>query len=188
VATRAQQLRAFAGKYIRKALTKTQKLIAFLRGKPLEPELRVLPMVDAVLDGEVARFRVRDGDPEQIAPRLHAAKNEILRTLRARSKGVKFRGDYQHGWYGQVDGNTLTVANKAPHMVFVERGRRPNKRQPPTSAIEPWCLAKGMKKDAVFPIARAIGKRGIKPRPLFLLSSTQRDLARIVERHVSEEY
>ena len=44
---------------------------------------------------------------------------------------------------------------------FVDEGRKPGK-QPPVSAIAKWCQVKGIPTSAAFPIAKAIGKKGIK--------------------------
>lgn len=58
---------------------------------------------------------------------------------------------------GAVTG-TLTVAHPG---FWVERGRRPGK-QPPIAAIRGWALERGL---VPFLVARAIGRRGIRPRP-----------------------
>jgi len=49
---------------------------------------------------------------------------------------------------------------------FVDKGRRPGK-QPPISAIKPWLQIKGIPEKFAFPIARNIGKNGIKATPFF---------------------
>jgi hypothetical protein len=49
---------------------------------------------------------------------------------------------------------------------FVDKGRRPGK-QPPISAIKPWLQIKGIPEKFAFPIARNIGKKGIKAVPFF---------------------
>lgn len=45
---------------------------------------------------------------------------------------------------------------------FVLEGRAPGK-QPPLSKIKEWTRIRGISEDAAFPIARKIGKEGIKP-------------------------
>ena len=55
---------------------------------------------------------------------------------------------------------TLTI-EAAPYFRNIELGRRPAQRPPPPSAIRRWCEVKGIYVRAAFPIARAIGKRGI---------------------------
>ena len=54
-----------------------------------------------------------------------------------------------------------TVGPSARYGVFVEFGRRPGK-MPPIAAIAPWARRHGMNP---FLVARAIGRRGIKPAP-----------------------
>lgn len=49
---------------------------------------------------------------------------------------------------------------------FVDKGRGPGK-QPPISAIKPWLQIKGIPEKFAFPIARNIGKKGIKAVPFF---------------------
>ena len=48
------------------------------------------------------------------------------------------------------------------YAVFVDKGRKPGK-QPPLEAIKKWTKRKGIPEMAAFPIARNIGKFGIKP-------------------------
>jgi phage gpG-like protein len=47
---------------------------------------------------------------------------------------------------------------------FVEFGRRPGRMPPPASLI-PWMKRHGIPASAAFALARAIAKRGIKPKP-----------------------
>lgn len=51
------------------------------------------------------------------------------------------------------------------YFKYIEAGRKPGKF-PPLAAIIKWCELKGIAKGAAFPIARKIGKFGIKPRPV----------------------
>jgi len=48
------------------------------------------------------------------------------------------------------------------YAKWVDKGRKKGKR-PPLNVIEKWCKKKGINKKAAFNIARAIGRRGIKP-------------------------
>ena len=56
--------------------------------------------------------------------------------------------------------------NMPDYGNFVDKGRGPGK-QPPISAIKPWLQIKGIPEKFAFPIARNIGKRGIKATPFF---------------------
>lgn len=59
----------------------------------------------------------------------------------------------------------ISVTNNLPsYAIFVNDGRRPGK-QPPIKTIEDWCKRKGIKKEYAYSIAKAIGKKGIKPTP-----------------------
>jgi hypothetical protein len=69
------------------------------------------------------------------------------------------------GW--EVD---ITSEN---YLKYIESGRRPGSKQPPTDVIKPWIESKGIKisgktgyistDSAAFVIARSIGEKGIKP-------------------------
>jgi fructose-1,6-bisphosphatase/inositol monophosphatase family enzyme len=47
----------------------------------------------------------------------------------------------------------------AEQWQYVEQGRSPGK-QPPLNRIMEWCVARGIPKEAAFPIARKIGQFG----------------------------
>lgn len=49
------------------------------------------------------------------------------------------------------------------YLEYVDGGRRPNKKPPPIQAIRKWVRFKGIPLNAAYPIARSIGKKGIKP-------------------------
>ncbi len=77
------------------------------------------------------------------------------------------------------DGQDLNIEfAMADYGQFVESGRRPNSKQPPISAITPWLRVKGIPLQFAFPIARSIGKKGIKPTPFFnsTIQATQNQL------------
>ena len=48
---------------------------------------------------------------------------------------------------------------------FVEFGRKPGSRPPPSSALVPWMKRHGMPASGAFALARAIARGGIKPQP-----------------------
>jgi hypothetical protein len=135
--------------------------------------------------GRAEKRLARQFRATRVERQLRAAGAEIKKYLQARSSGVYYKGDYSKGWYALVYRSTMVVGNKAKHWIFVEKGRGANKRMPPVSIIREWVIAKGMEASAAFPIARAIGKRGITARPLFLLPTTQRALDAIVDKHIS---
>jgi len=63
------------------------------------------------------------------------------------------------------------------YAIFVNDGRKPNSKQPPIEPIKKWAIQKGLpdwkddrgkfisENSRAFLIARAIGRRGIKPIP-----------------------
>lgn len=46
---------------------------------------------------------------------------------------------------------------------FVLKGRRAGSKPPPIQPIQKWCKIKGIPIEAAYPIAKEIGRRGIKP-------------------------
>jgi len=53
------------------------------------------------------------------------------------------------------------------YWIHIENGRLAGKKMPPLSVIKKWMLHKGIesKNNTAYLIARAISKRGIKPKP-----------------------
>ena len=60
---------------------------------------------------------------------------------------------------------SIEVQATAPHSATVELGRRPGSRPPPRRALHAWLRRRGIPLDAAYPIAQAIGRRGLPPRP-----------------------
>ena len=56
-------------------------------------------------------------------------------------------------------GNMVLNIMGAKQWQYVEQGREPGK-QPPLNRIIEWCVARGIPKEAAFPIARKIGQVG----------------------------
>jgi len=69
--------------------------------------------------------------------------------------------------------------SSAGYLTNVDKGRRPNRKPPPVSAILPWVKQKGIKimgktdKTTAFIIARSIGKKGIKPTNILARAQLQ---------------
>jgi hypothetical protein len=59
----------------------------------------------------------------------------------------------------------MRVVAKANYAKYVASGRKPWNSFPPIWAIEDWVDVKGIDREAVYPIARAIAIRGIKAKP-----------------------
>jgi hypothetical protein len=62
-----------------------------------------------------------------------------------------------HGTIGVPSGSAV-----ARYAGVMEYGRRPGSAPPPTAALIPWVLRHGMPVSAAYPIARAIGRRGLR--------------------------
>jgi len=80
--------------------------------------------------------------------------------------------------------NTTVVINIPEYAIFIENGRRPGSTPPPIAIILRWIQRKRIKgrnrvngrfisnNSLAFMIARAIGRRGIRPKP-FLQRATE---------------
>jgi hypothetical protein len=90
------------------------------------------------------------------------------------------------GWRSRQQGLKLTIDNAAPHHVYVERGRRPGK-PPPSTALEGWATRKLGDRRLAFPVARAIGRRGIKPTPLLTRPGFGQHMARRMMSAIQRE-
>lgn len=49
------------------------------------------------------------------------------------------------------------------YLKYVDQGRRPGGKMPPLQAISRWATFKKIPQQAVFPIAKSIAEKGIKP-------------------------
>ena len=93
----------------------------------------------------------------------HARFN--LLEQRAHDTGATERGivatqpqEMDNGWRGEV-------RPTAPQSIFIERGRGAGKRMPPGGVLLGWMSRHGIPASAEFVVRRAIGRRGIRPRP-----------------------
>ena len=71
--------------------------------------------------------------------------------------------------YIEVNGTTVQdlegiVASPEEYFINLEYGRRAGSRMPPSAPIEEWAYRHGMGLSAVFPLRRAIARRGIPAR------------------------
>ena len=87
----------------------------------------------------------------------------------ARSLAPKDTGRLGGSITHQISGLTSRIGPSVAYGLYVEKGRRPGK-PPPVSAIEPWARRRGANP---FLVARAIGRRGTKPRPFLVPALTQ---------------
>lgn len=87
----------------------------------------------------------------------------------ARSLAPKDTGRLGGSITHQISGLTSRIGPSVAYGLYVEKGRRPGK-PPPVAAIEPWARRRGANP---FLVARAIGRRGTKPRPFLVPALTQ---------------
>lgn len=129
---------------------------------------------------------------------LRRSAQRTVRLLRQMTseKQIRDMGRFRRGWHWErINWDRVRIKNRAKHWVFVEKGRRRNRRMPPAKPIVAWARRRGILRQgqiinfntasgrasvrqtatqrrrdeaAVYPIRRAIGKRGIKGRPVIL--------------------
>jgi len=66
----------------------------------------------------------------------------------------------------EIKGSTITVTcgfggAAAGYAIFVHEGRRAGAKPPPVAVIKQWLHDKGLDEGLAYPIARAIGQRGL---------------------------
>lgn len=71
------------------------------------------------------------------------------------------------------------------YSVFVDKGRK-NGKMPPLESIRKWCEGRNISSEAAFPIAAAIGRRGIKPTN-FTSPFKQKVVTKEVERAAAKD-
>jgi len=127
--------------------------------------------------------------PEELAAMNRKALHEMgwvaKKLLQDLSVNVHWRGIFRYGWIFVTTPTTLRIWNREDHAIFVEMGRKPNKRPPPAGAILPWVKDHFVNADIGLArkIARNIGIRGIKARPVM----TSPDFAKAIEIALSKK-
>jgi hypothetical protein len=98
------------------------------------------------------------------------ARGVELLAEETRRQGIHDRGTFKRGWRAKRVGMRVEFYNAAKHARWVLEGRSPGARPPPSDVIAAWLRRRGYsRKEAsrmAFVVARAIGRRGIKPRPV----------------------
>jgi hypothetical protein len=118
------------------------------------------------------RIGAASGTVQQELGVAMTASTNLVRD-QARAAAPVFTGELRDSITATATPTLGTIRATAPHARPVEFGRRAGARMPPVSAIESWVTAHGMPAEAAFVVARAIGRRGIPPRP-FLLNTFAR--------------
>lgn len=106
------------------------------------------------------------------------------------SKGAFDTGSYRRGWRARNVRDGAVVENVSKQADIIERGRRPGRRPPPSSIIIPWAkrrlgLSAKEAKRAAYPIAMAIGRRGLRARRVLELATPE--IVRVVIEEVKRE-
>jgi hypothetical protein len=85
------------------------------------------------------------------------------------------------GYIGEVWG--------AGGLKFIESGRKPNSKMPPSGVLLPWMRSKGIEEDKEFIIRRSIARKGIKPTKIIApaLKETSKQRIQILRGAVANE-
>ena len=142
-----------------------------------------------ILPIKLGQFERKMG--KRIVPAIRRADRraapQIVGLLKKLSLPIKDRGKYQRSWFRKYrKPYGVTVGNRSKHATFVERGRRPG-RMPPVGVIRGWLKRRGRPQRLAWPIARAIGRRGIKARPVMYSEKFRRGAAKIYLDYLERE-
>lgn len=106
------------------------------------------------------------------------------------SEGAFDTGLYRRSWKTKKQKDGAILYNSSKQSDIIERGRRPGRRMPPLRVAEQWArrrlgLSPKEAKLAAYPIARAIGKRGLLARRV--LAKATPDIIGVVMTEVRAE-
>lgn len=97
--------------------------------------------------------------------------------------GIRDLGTFQRGWMTvQLSDWAVRVYNAAPHAPWVEFGRLPGK-MPPSSALESWTARHLGDARLAFVVARSIGRRGIRARPVMYAPGALGRMSDLMAKH-----
>lgn len=127
---------------------------------------------------------------------MQATGKEAVAFLQSRSrkKNIMDRGKFIDGWRAKQKAfDEVRVYNAAKHAIFVEKGRGRNKRMPPHRPIANWLRRRGVAVPSgkrgqalTYPVRRAIGKKGIRARPILTSRINQLILRRKFRSNVQK--
>lgn len=127
--------------------------------------------------------------PGTVHEGMHAGGSRILRFLREQTalRRIMDQGTFANGWSMEFHGkHELEIANWAPHALFVERGRAPGK-PPPVAPLMEWAGRKLGRPELGYAIAKSIGKKGIKPRPVMEDETVQAQMQEMMSNAIREK-
>ena len=137
------------------------------------------------LEGAPELTRALLRSPEALAAAQSRAMTRSLLLVEAdarrnvRHDTRRLMNSMTHEQHGRGTSLTGRVGPSVQYGLYVERGRLPNKPPPPKRALRGWARRHGIPESALYVVARAIGRRGIKARP-FLVPAYLRNAERIV--------
>jgi phage gpG-like protein len=98
---------------------------------------------------------------------LRRAGDLAMREAQTNARQFRDSGALLNSLQARATDMDAVIGSALPYAQAVEEGRRAGARQPPMEALEDWANRQGIDPDALYVIARAIGRRGIEGR-LFL--------------------
>lgn len=96
----------------------------------------------------------------QTAGRVIAVRGDALSKVYAPVRTGNLRNSVYNRTSGGSGGVEAIFGASADYAIFVEKGRRPGARMPPSGVL----LAAGIPAEAEFVVRRSIGRKGIPPR------------------------
>lgn len=129
-------------------------------------------VIDAL---ELTNSIVEESVKEALRKRGKVATSETINSIRS---VIKIEED---GYAGEVYG--------AGGLKWIESGRAPGSKMPPSGSLLPWMRTKGIEEDKEFVIRRSIAVKGIKPTTIIAdaLKETHLERLNILSRAVANE-
>lgn len=139
---------------------------------------------------EKAAKRGLDSGAKRALPLLHTATDNAPPASPKGSKGAVNTGAFRRRWKSTKIDRGVAIFNDASYAPVIEGGRRKGQPQPPTKPIAGWArkrlgLSTKEAQQAAYVMARAIKKRGLRPR--HILKNSLPDIRKAMIREVEIE-
>jgi len=152
-------------------------------------------MIEYRIDAGSLQRALRRLSPERFARQARAAMEESLAFLQTevQRRTPVFQGHLRGGIFTEIRGQSIDIRGiVAPspatrdYASVVELGRRPGGKLPPRGPIERWTKLVLGDASLWFVVARAIARRGTKPRRMFAQAAAigQRVVPEIFRKHI----